>query len=160
MQIFFLLALLAWPVEAVVAETFAVPASPHAIFNFNPGWKFIRADVTNAEAANFDDSRWSEVSAPHTYNETDSYTQLISHSGGDRHAWTGIVWYRKHFKLPAGAKNGKVFLESEGLKQAGRFWVNGKPAGKYENGVTPLGLDLSGFGEFWRGRQRHRRESG
>jgi len=148
MQILFLLALLAWPVEAVFAETFAVPASPHTIYNFNPGWKFIREDVTNAEAAGFDDSHWSEVSAPHTYNDTDSYTQLISHSGGDRHAWTGIVWYRKHFKLPAGAKAGKVFLESEGLKQAGRFWVNGKPAGKYENGVTPLGLDLTELVNF------------
>jgi len=36
-------------------------------------------------------------------------------------------------------------LEFEGLKQAGRFWVNGKFAGKYENGITPCGLDLTAF---------------
>ncbi|HEX4350825.1 MAG TPA: beta galactosidase jelly roll domain-containing protein, partial [Verrucomicrobiae bacterium] len=130
------------------AENFVAPPSPHSVYSFNPGWKFIRQDVTNAEQTAFDDSAWTDVSAPHTYNDTDSYTDLISHSGGDRHPYAGIAWYRKHFKLPASAKDGKVFLEFEGLKQAGRFWVNGKFAGKYENGITPLGLDLTGFVNF------------
>jgi beta-galactosidase len=130
------------------AENFVPPPSPHTVYSFNPGWKFIREDVTNAEQTAFDDSKWSGVSAPHTYNDTDSYAELISHSGGDRHPYAGIAWYRKHFKLPASAKDGKVFLEFEGLKQAGRFWVNGKFVGKYENGITPLGLDLTGFVNF------------
>ena len=134
--------------SAMAGDKFTPPASPRVIFNFNPGWKFIREDVTNAMEISFDDSKWTDVSAPHTFNDADSYTAIISHSGGDRRAWTGIVWYRKHFKLPAGAKDGKVFLEFEGLKQAGRFWVNGKFAGKYENGVTPLGLDLTGSVKF------------
>jgi len=127
---------------------YAPPASPSATFSFNPGWKFIREDVTNAGQINFDDSKWTDVSAPHTYNDVDSYTDFISHSGGDRGAWSGIAWYRKHFKLPAGAKGGKVFLEFEGLKQAGRFWVNGKLVGRFENGVTACGLDLTGFVNF------------
>jgi beta-galactosidase len=124
------------------------PVSPRVTYSFNPGWKFIREDVTNAEQVGFDDSKWSDVSAPHTYNDVDSYNTIISHSGGDRGAWSGITWYRKHFKLPAAAKDRKVFLEFEGLKQAGRFWVNGKYLGKYENGVTPCGLDLTGFVNF------------
>ena len=129
-------------------------------FNFNPDWKFIREDVTNARRVDFDDSKWATVSAPHTYNDTDSYTEIISHSGGDRHAYTGIAWYRKHFKLPAGAKDGKVFLEFEGLKQAGRFWVNGRFVGKYENGVTPLRSGSHRLREFRRRGKRHRREGG
>jgi beta-galactosidase len=130
------------------AEHFTPPASPRATFNFNPGWKFFKGDVTNAEQVAFDDSKWTDVSTPHTFNDVDSYQKIISHSGGDRGAWSGVVWYRKHFKLPTSAKGGKVFLEFEGLKQAGRFWVNGKFAGKYENGVTPLGLALTGFVNF------------
>jgi beta-galactosidase len=133
---------------AAAATIFTPPPSPHVDYNFNPGWKFFKGDVTNAEQAGFDDSTWATVSAPHTYNDVDSYTDLISHSGGDRRAWTGITWYRKHFKLPAGAKDGKVFLEFEGLKQAGRFWVNGKFVGKYENGITPCGLDLTSSVNF------------
>jgi len=129
-------------------EIFTPPASPHADYSFNSDWKFIRADVTNAEQVAFDDSKWSDVSAPHTFNDADSYTAIISHGGGDRKAWSGIVWYRKHFKLPANAKDGKVFLEFEGIKQAGRFWVNGKFAGKFENGISACGLDLTSFVNF------------
>ena len=124
------------------------PASPHADYNFNPGWKFFKGDVTNAEQVDFDDSKWATVSAPHTWNDTDTYDEIISHSGGEKHEYMGIAWYRKHFKLPASARDGKVFLEFEGLKQAGRFWVNGQFVGKYENGVTPCGLDLTRFVNF------------
>ncbi len=134
---------------AVAADSrFAPPVSPRATYSFNPGWKFIREDVTNAEQVAFDDSKWADVSAPHTYNDVDSYTDFISHGGGDQHAWTGITWYRKHFKLPANAKDGKVFLEFEGMKQAGHFWVNGKLVGRFENGVTACGLDLTDFVNF------------
>jgi beta-galactosidase len=149
-RIFFLfvaMTSLAAPLVAV-GIPYAPPASPHMDYNFNSGWKFIRENVAGAEQAAFDDSKWVDVSAPHTYNDVDSYTDFISHSGGDRRAWTGITWYRKHFKLPASTKDGKVFLEFEGLKQAGRFWVNGKLVGRFENGVTACGLDLTDFVNF------------
>ncbi|HEV2329178.1 MAG TPA: DUF4982 domain-containing protein [Verrucomicrobiae bacterium] len=130
------------------AAGFIPPESPNSIYNFNPGWKFFKGDVTGGAQPEFDDSKWTGVSAPHTWNDADTFDEIISHSGGERHEYTGIGWYRKHFKLPASAKDGKAFLEFEGLKQAGRFWVNGKFAGKYENGVTPVGLDLTPFVHF------------
>jgi beta-galactosidase len=135
-------------IGSAVAAPYSAPSSPRADYNFNPGWKFFKGDVTNAEQVAFDDSKWADVSAPHTYNDVDSYAHIISHSGGDRYPYAGIAWYRKHFKLPASAHDGKVFLEFEGLKQAGRFWVNGKFVGKFENGVTACGLDLTGFVNF------------
>ena len=147
-NIFLVAALVALTLPLGAADKFTPPASPRSVYNFNPGWKFIREDVTNAEKIDFDDSKWADVSAPHTWNDVDSYTDIISHSGGDRRAWSGIGWYRKHFKLPAVAKGEKVFLEFEGLKQAGRFWVNGKPAGKFENGVSACGLDLTELVNF------------
>src|SRR5437879_1304762 len=144
-----------WPFAAAAQTNrnapYTPPAPPRATFSFNPGWKFIREDVTpqgGADRIDFDDAKWSDVSAPHTFNDSDTYDEIISHSGGERHQYTGVAWYRKHFKLPAGAKGGKVFLEFEGLKQAGRFWVNGKFAGKFENGVTACGLDLTEFVNF------------
>ncbi len=130
------------------APTSALPPSPRISYNFNSGWKFIREDVADANQIAFNDSKWSNVSAPHTYNDVDSYNDIISHSGGDRKAFSGITWYRKHFKLPAGGKGGKAFLEFEGLKQAGRFWVNGKLVGRFENGITACGLDLTDFVNF------------
>src|SRR5580658_4529054 len=109
-----------------IGAAFTPPASPNAIYSFNPGWRFYQGDAAGAGQMAFDDSQWTAVSLPHTWNDTDTFDGLISHSGGEHHEYTGIGWYRKHFKLPATAKDGKVFLEFEGLKQAGWFWVNGK----------------------------------
>ncbi|HVU36662.1 MAG TPA: DUF4982 domain-containing protein [Opitutaceae bacterium] len=134
--------------QAAQTGRFEVPASPRKLYNFNADWRFIRQDVPDAWKPDFDDSGWSVVGAPHTWNDVDSYRSFISHSGGDRTAFAGIGWYRKHFKLPAGAADGKVFLVFEGLKQAAHFWVNGKPAGKFENGVTPCGLDVTDLVRF------------
>jgi beta-galactosidase len=127
---------------------FTPPASPRAVYNFNSGWKFIKQDAPGADQPGFDDSSWTDVSTPHTYNDVDSYDEIISHSGGEKSEYMGIAWYRKHFKIPASAKDGKVFLEFEGLKQAGRFYLNGKYIGLYENGVTPVGLDITDTANF------------
>ena len=130
-------------------KLFVPPATPRQTFNFNPDWKFLRSDAPGAEAAKFDDAKWETVSTPHTWNDADTYRKFISHGSGDRSGqYLGVGWYRKHFKLPASAKGGKVFLESEGMRQAGRFFLNGQPVGKCENGITAAGFDLTPFAKF------------
>ena len=42
----------------------------------------------------------------------------------------------------------KIFLEFEGMRQAGDIFLNGKQIGLYENGVTAYGLDISGAVHF------------
>jgi len=138
------LSLIAMPLGGQSSK-FQPPASPRAVYNFNPGWKFIFGDSAGAYNPGFDDSAWANVSLPHTWNETDSYRAYISHSGGDQTEKFGIGWYRKHFRLPAGADGLKVFIQFDGLRQAGRFFINGQPIGLYENGITPVGLDVTKF---------------
>jgi beta-galactosidase len=135
------------PLRAAGAA-YTPPASPRVTYCFNPGWKFIRQDVPDAVNPAFDDSAWANVSLPHTWNDVDSYRALISHGGGDQTIYEGIGWYRKHFKLPAGSEGRKVFLEFEGLKQAAHFYLNGKPVGKYENGISACGLDITALVKF------------
>jgi beta-galactosidase len=130
------------------AAAYAPPQSPRAKFNFNLNWKFIREDVPGAEAPGFDDSAWTTVSLPHSFNDVDSFRKIISHSGGDLGTFKGLVWYRKHFKLPAKLAGDKTFLEFEGMRQAGDIFLNGKTVGLYENGVTAYGLDISGAVHF------------
>ena len=96
-----------------------------------------------AEKPDFDDSKWDTVSTPHTYNDVDSFDEIISRRAAEKTVYTGPACYRKHFKLPADAQGNKVFIEFEGMRQAGRFFVNGKAVGKYENGVTPCGIDIT-----------------
>ena len=135
--------------QVIKTTQFQPPASPRANYNFNPGWKFTFGDVAGADQPGFDDSAWNSVSLPHTWNETDTYRTYISHSGGDvGENMMGIGWYRKHFKLPASAKGQKIFIQFDGMRQAGRFYVNGQLAGKYENGVTAVGLDVSDLVKF------------
>ena len=104
--------------------------------------------VSFRQAPSFDDSAWTPVSTPHSFNDADSFRQIISHSGGDRGTFKGVVWYRKHFKLPSQFAGQKIFLEFEGMRQAGDIFLNGKAVGLYENGVTAYGLDISGDVHF------------
>ena len=118
------------PVRSILATAqaarFTPPASPRSRINFNLNWRFIREDVPGAEAPDFDDSHWTTVSTPHSFNDVDSFRKIISHSGGDLGTYKGLSWYRKHFKLPAGFSGRKIFLEFEGMRQAGDIFLNGK----------------------------------
>ncbi len=119
------------------------PKSPRTTLNFNYDWRFVREDVSGAEAAGFDDAKWETVSTPHSFNDVDSFRTIISHSGGDRGTYKGLAWYRKHFKLPAELAGRRVFLEFEGMRQAGDIYLNGKQVGLYENGVNAYGVDIT-----------------
>jgi beta-galactosidase len=127
---------------------FTPPASPRVTYNFNAGWKFMRAEVPGAQEVSFDDSKWETVSTPHAFNDVDSFRVIIDHSSGDRGTYKGISWYRKHFKLPADAAGSKVFIEFEGMRQAGEIYLNGRPFGLYENGVTAYGVDITSGIQF------------
>jgi beta-galactosidase len=119
------------------------PESPRATLNFNLDWKFIREDVQGGETPAFEDAKWETISTPHTFNDVDSFRELISHGGGDRGTYKGISWYRKHFKLPSGLSGRKLFIEFEGMRQAGDIFLNGKQIGLYENGITAYGIDIT-----------------
>ena len=106
-------------------------------YNFNPDWKVFVGDVAEARAPGFDDASWKKVTLPYAWNEDDAFKKDI------RDLSTGITWYRKHFKLPVTAKGQKVFLEFEGIRQAGEFYINGKYVGIHENGVTSFGFDIT-----------------
>jgi beta-galactosidase len=131
------------PRYALGQTAYAAPASPRRKYNLNLDWKFIKEDVSGAEASGFNDAKWTSVSLPHSFNDVDSFRVLIQHGGGDRGTYKGLAWYRKHFKLAALAPGQKVFLEFEGMRQAGDIFLNGKPVGLYENGVTAYGVDIT-----------------
>lgn len=128
-------------------EAQAATASSRVVYNMNPDWRFIRQDVANAHAPSFDDSSWATVSAPHTFNDVDSFDAYITSSGESAVAMQP-VWYRKRFTLPAEHAGQKVLLEFEGVRQAATVYVNGTKVGLYENGVAPFGFDITGQVKF------------
>ena len=113
-------------------------------FSMDPGWKFIKQDVSGAQATNFTETGWDTVSTPHTYNDIDSMRGYTSHSGGDHGLYQGTAWYRKHFKIPTAYQNNKVIIEFERIRQTASFYINGTAVGTYSDGVTACGIDVTG----------------
>ena len=87
--------------------------------------------MTGADKPEFDDSKWSDVSLPHTFNDVDTFREKEKLPKGEKEIrqWSGVVWYRKHFTLDAAWEGRKVFLELEGIRNSGTFYVNGKMIG-------------------------------
>src|SRR5690606_35022307 len=111
-------------------------------YNFNADWKLKPVDIPDAQRVDYDDADWQTVTLPHAWNEDAAFKVAIDQLP------TGIVWYRKHFKLPAQAKGQKVFIEFEGIRQAGTIYVNGQYVGLHENGVMAFGLDITDRVDF------------
>lgn len=120
----------------------AQPNTQRSLYNFNSDWKVFVGDVKEAQSIGFDDSKWKAVTLPYAWNEDEAFKKDIVDLS------TGIAWYRKHFKLPATAKGRKVFLEFEGIRQAGDFYLNGVHIGLHENGVTAFGFDVTDLVKF------------
>jgi len=122
-----MLFLAAWP--AVAAGQLPFP--------FDSQWRFIRADVTQAQVSQFDDRSWDPVTLPQT-----AHVEALV-AGADARQWQGICWYRKTFELPADARNKEIILRFDGAMNAAEVWVNGQSAGRFQGGYLPYVMDIS-----------------
>src|ERR1022692_1960605 len=76
--------------ESLSAQTYVPAVSPRADVLLNSGWHFIRQDVSGAQTNGFDDSTWTNLDLPHTWNNLDGQ------DGGNNY-YRGIGWYRRHY---------------------------------------------------------------
>jgi len=98
-------------------------------------WRFVREDAPAASAEAFDDSAWSIVTLPHTWNGIDG------EAGGAYYRGPG--WYRRDLLLPAVRDDARRFLQFDGAALVTDVWVNGRPAGHHEGGYGAFRLDVS-----------------
>ena len=112
-------------------------ASERKKYNFNSEWKLQIGDFPKAKDAKFDDSKWKQVTLPHAFNEDEAFKLSIEQLTDT------VVWYRKSFQIPELKSNQKVFVEFEGVRQRGDFYLNGHYLGRHENGVMAVGFDLT-----------------
>ncbi|MCW5979164.1 MAG: DUF4982 domain-containing protein [Bryobacteraceae bacterium] len=135
-----LLALGLLPVSLSAAEPFRLEVS------LNDGWRFQRQAAPgsavewpfrDAFQPGYDDSRWSKVFLPHSWDQT-------AHGPWVRiHHWRGIGWYRKMFQAPRLPAGQRFLLEFEGVLQVAKVWVNGKEAGEHVGGYTSFQFDVT-----------------
>ena len=113
--------------------------SGRVIYNFNQGWRFHLGDAQGAEAVSYDDSRWTVVCAPHT-----ARLEPADASGGRN--YQGIIWYRKHFTVPADMKGNDVTVHFEAIMGKQDIFVNGKKVKSHLGGYLPITINLSELG--------------
>jgi beta-galactosidase len=117
--------------------------------NFNADWRFLKADPPGAASLDFDDSTWSLVSAPHTFNDIDTFKDWsVPGHVGETNQWSGRTWYRKSFTLPESFKQKRIYIEFEAVRQVAEVYLNGQPLGTNRTGFTPFGLDLTPYLRF------------
>ena len=108
-------------------------------YNFNSNWCLQIGDIKGAEQASYPDKNWKSITLPHAFNENEAFRLSIEQLTDT------VVWYRKHFRLPKESKGKKIFIEFEGIRHGGDFYVNGKYVGLHENGVMAVGWDITPY---------------
>ena len=107
------------------------------------GWRFIKQDVSGAEASGFDDSAWAEVRVPHTYNAEDSGIGGARARGEpEGQYYRGPAWYR--LDLQADPEEGRrYYLHFGGATLRADVWLNGERIGVHEGGYAAFRFDVT-----------------
>ena len=123
--------------QTSVAGLFPLENSGRLVWNFNAGWRFHLGDVKGAEMVDFNDKSWEVVSTPHT-------VQLMPAEASGCRNYQGVVWYRKHFRLPKECAGRDVTLHFEAIMGKQTIYVNGQKVKEHEGGYLPITIPLTG----------------
>ena len=122
--------------------------------NFNFNWKFVRADVENAELIEFDDSEWRLLDLPHDYSIEDlpakegveqigPFSKESPGNASTGNVMGGIGWYRKHFTIEKADKGKIIQVLFDGIYMNSDVWINGHHLGNHPYGYTAFSYDLT-----------------
>ncbi|MDB6124635.1 MAG: putative glycosyl hydrolase [Pedosphaera sp.] len=125
-------------VSSADAQTYIPPANHRSDILLNTGWRFIRQVVSGAQNTSFDDSTWSVVNLPHTWNNLDGQ------DGGNNY-YRGIGWYRTHYAVDAGYAGRQFFLKFDGACLVADVWLNGNYLGQHQGGFAAFVFDVTPY---------------
>src|SRR2546430_13528944 len=117
------------------AATYRPPSSRQRV-DLNASWRFVRTDVPGAQAPGFDDSAWTPVTVPHTWNARDG------EDGGNNY-YRGVGWYRRHYTPPATPSRKKTWLDLSGADTVTDVWANGTYLGQHRGGDARVRVDAT-----------------
>ena len=84
-------------------------------------WKFSTYRKSNVDEENFDDSKWSSIMVPATWES----------QGFPDH--DGYGWYRKRFTIPSNLSSQKLYLVLGKIDDTDRVYLNGNQLGRTES---------------------------
>ena len=130
-----LLFLLSW--------TFVFPAQaqetdpPRQAQTLNAGWRYAPGPIDGADAPAFDDSDWTRVHLPHTWNAEDAFDE------DDLSYRRGVGWYRRPLRVADSLDGRRLFLYFEGANQVTDVYVNGTHVGQHIGGYTAFVYEIT-----------------
>ncbi len=126
------------------ATLLAAPAAGQGTrWSMDPGWRFTRGDPAGAEAPGFNDRAWRRVDVPHDWSIEGTPTEDAPGGGRVGYFPNGVGWYRKTFRLPAGAQTGAIWLEFDGVYMNSDVWLNGVHLGRRPYGYSSFAYDIT-----------------
>jgi beta-galactosidase len=111
--------------------------------SFDSDWRFSKGDATDAQKIDFDDAPWQHVDVPHDWAIDGPFDKDAPERGAGAFLRTGVGWYRKHFTLPADAKDKHVFIDFDGVMANSDVWINGELLGHRPYGYSSFRYDLT-----------------
>ena len=116
---------------------------------FDAGWRFNRGDIQNAEAVNYNDTKWREIDLPHDWSIEDlpgtksPFNPDVINGVSIGFTTGGTGWYRKTFVLPTAQKNKKFYILFDGVYMNADVWINGAHLGNHPYGYTSFYYDIT-----------------
>lgn len=115
--------------------------------NLNTGWRFNFGETSGAEAAEFDDTNWSRIDIPHTWNALDGQDGAKAKpamSAGMRGDYArGSGWYRRTIRPAANGAGRRTYLQFDGANCRTDVFLNGRLVGTHLGGYARFRFDLT-----------------
>lgn len=118
------------------------------ITSFDADWKFIKQDISQASAANYNDKSWRSLNVPHDWSIEYPFNRANTSGRGGGYVETGIGWYRKSFVLNTTESNQQFFIEFDGVMMNSDVWINGYHLGKRPYGYISFQYELTNHLNF------------
>ncbi len=112
------------------------PPTPRRRLDLNGGWRFRLGEASDAQQPGHDDSGWTPLDLPHTWNALDG-----SDGGNDYRRDVG--WYRRRYTVPAGLTGRTFVLQFAGANEVADVWVNGVHQGRHCGGYARFRFDVT-----------------
>lgn len=108
------------------------------IISINDSWKFGTTSDQNVITSGYNDSGWSTVNLPHTWNGLDG-------QDGGNNLFRGAKWYRKFILAENNWQGKKVFLRFGAANMKTDVYVNGQSVGTHIGGYAAFIFDITNF---------------
>jgi beta-galactosidase len=97
-------------------------------------WLFAQGEHADAAEPAFDDSGWTRVTLPHTFNAAET---------GDGTYYRGPAWYRRAIEIAALRPDRRMYVQFDGAALVADVHLNGRKVCRHEGGHAAFRCDLT-----------------